>query len=153
MKAIAGANASHGRSDDVFSFFLRNGLPGGVDFSKVPPQLIRYFQFPLMRDGDRFERTDAYRFVFLNTASQKRFDGGLLVGREIFGIADHAIEPDYIMTDCIPKIRRCPDIPPGRNSFSCVRLGRLTSRADHRFTHPPGKLEAGFFCRGSWRTS
>jgi hypothetical protein len=102
MRAIAGANASHGFSDDVFGFFLRNRLPSGVHLSKIPPQLVRYFQFPLMRDGDRLKRTDAYRFVFLNTASEKRFDGGLLVGREIFGIADHAIEPDYIMTDCIP---------------------------------------------------
>src|SRR5580692_1833159 len=114
MRAIAGANASHGLSDDVFGLFLRNGLPGGVHLSKVPPQFIRYFQFSLMRDGDMLERTDAYRFVFLNTASEKRFDSGLLVGREIFGIADHAIEPDYIMTDCIsedsPASRR---IPPG----------------------------------------
>jgi hypothetical protein len=68
MRAIAGANASHGLSDDVFGFFLRNGLPSGVHLSKIPPQLVRYFQFPLMRDGDRLKRTDAYRFVFLNTA-------------------------------------------------------------------------------------
>jgi hypothetical protein len=61
-----------------------------------------------MGDCDRLEGTDADRFVFLNPASQKSFDSGLLVGRKIFGIADHAIQPHYIMTDCIPMIHRCP---------------------------------------------
>jgi hypothetical protein len=42
-----------------------------------------------MRDGDRLEGTDADPFIFLNTASEKRLDSGLLVGREISGIADH----------------------------------------------------------------
>src|ERR1700683_5072274 len=114
MGTIAGANASHGLSYYVLGFFLRNGLAGGVHFSKILPQFVRYFQSPLMRDGDRLEGTDADRFVFLNTASQKRFDGGLLVGREIFGIADHAIEPGYIMTDCIPMIAGVPKHPARR---------------------------------------
>src|SRR3984885_12263721 len=139
MRAIAGANASHGLSDDVFGFFLRNGLPSGVPLSKIPPQLVRYFQFPLMRDGDRLKRTDAYRFVFLNTAPEKRFDCGLLVGREIFGIADHAIEPDYIMTDCIPKIRRCPDAsrPAG--------FDRGAQAAHNQSLRVPGLLRSGKF--------
>ena len=57
---------------------------------------------------------DVDRFIFLNAASEKRFDSGLLVGREIFGIADHAIEPDYIMTDCIPMIAGVPKHPARR---------------------------------------
>lgn len=105
MGTIAGANASHGFSDDVFGFFLRNGLAGGVHFSKILSQFVRYFQFPLMRDSDRLEGADADRFAFPYTASQKRFDSGLLVGREIFGIADHGMKPDYIMTDCILKLQ------------------------------------------------
>jgi hypothetical protein len=66
MGTIAGANASHGLSDDVFGFSLRNRLAGGVHFSKIPPQFVRYFQSPLMRHADRLEGTDADRFVFLN---------------------------------------------------------------------------------------
>jgi len=89
MGTIARANASHGFSDDVFGFLLRNRLAGGINFSKILPQFVRYFQSPLMRDGNRLKGTDADRFVFRNTAAQKRFDGRLLVGREIFGIADH----------------------------------------------------------------
>ena len=154
MRTIAVANASHGFSDVIFGFFLRNRLAGGINFSKILPQFVRDFQSSLMGDCDRLEGTDADRFVFLNPASQKSFDSGLLVGRKIFGIADHAIQPHCIMTDCIPKISRCPDASlPAGNSLSFVRLGRMTSRAEHRFTHPlPGKLEAGFSCRGSWRT-
>jgi hypothetical protein len=65
------------------------GFRAGVHLSKIRPQLVRYFQFPLMPDGDRLEGTDADRIIFLNAASEKRFDSGLLVGREIFSIADH----------------------------------------------------------------
>jgi hypothetical protein len=60
------------------------GLRARVHFSKILSQFVRYFQSPPMRDGDGLEGTDADRFVFLNTASQKRLDGGLLAGREIF---------------------------------------------------------------------
>ena len=52
METIAWADASHGLSDHVFGFFLRNRLAASVHLSKMPPQLVRYFQFPLMRDGD-----------------------------------------------------------------------------------------------------
>ncbi len=69
---------------------------GAVWFLKRPNapfeqfKFVRYFQSPLMRDLDRLEGKDADRFAFLNTASQKCFDGGLLVVREVFGIADQA---------------------------------------------------------------
>ena len=42
MGAIALTNASHSFSDDVFGFFLRNGLAGGVHFSKVLPQFVHH---------------------------------------------------------------------------------------------------------------
>lgn len=59
---------------------VTNRLAGGVHFSKILPQFVRYFQSPLMRDSDRLEGTAADRFAFLNTASQTRFDSGILVG-------------------------------------------------------------------------
>lgn len=55
--AISRANASHGFGYDVSGFFLRNWLPGGVHFSKIPPQFVRYFQSPPMRDGGGLEGT------------------------------------------------------------------------------------------------
>ena len=99
MWAITRADASHGLGDDFLGFFLRDGLARGVNFSKVFPQLVGNFQFPLMRNGRRLEGTNADCHAFLNAASQKGFDDGLLVGREIFGIADHRVGPSYIMTD------------------------------------------------------
>jgi hypothetical protein len=62
MGAIAGANASNRLSDNLFGFFLRNSLAGGVYLGKILSQLIRDFQFPPMRNSDWLEGTDADRF-------------------------------------------------------------------------------------------
>src|ERR1700685_2737147 len=105
MGTIAGANTLHGLSDDVFSFFLRNGLSGGIHFSEILPQLVSNFQLPPMRNGGRFEGADADRLTLPNAASKESFNNRLLVGREIFGVADHWVGPVYIMTDWILEVR------------------------------------------------
>ena len=75
--------------NDVFRLFVRHGLAGGVHFGKVLPQFVGDLQLPRMRDHSGLESTDTDRFAVLNAASQKRFESGLLVGREFVGIANH----------------------------------------------------------------
>jgi hypothetical protein len=48
MGTIARANASHGFGDDVFGFFLRDLLAGGVRFCKILPQFGHDFEFALL---------------------------------------------------------------------------------------------------------
>ena len=105
MGTIAGTNASHGLGHDVFGFFVRKGFAGGVHLRKIFPQLRRDFQFPLRRNGGRLKGAYADSFALLDSASQKRFDSGLLVRRQILSITDHGMAPGHIMTGCIPEFR------------------------------------------------
>ena len=58
MGTIAGANAFHGFSDDVFGLFFRDGLAGSVHFGKILPKLIRNLTSPLAGNGRRVEKRE-----------------------------------------------------------------------------------------------
>lgn len=89
MGTIAWANASHCLIDNVFGICVRDRLAGSIYFRKVLPEFVRDFKLPLMRKRSRFEGADADRFAILDAASQKGFERGLLVGREVGGVANH----------------------------------------------------------------
>ncbi len=93
MGTIAWTNASHCLMDDVFCFFVRYGFASSIDFREVFLEFAGDLQLPLRGNRGRLEGTDANRFAILDTASQKGFERGLLVGREIGGIADHIEVP------------------------------------------------------------
>ena len=89
MRTITWANTSHRLNHEVLRFFVRNRLARCVHLRKVVSQLVGDLQLSLRRDSDGLEAADAHRFAVLNAASQKRFENGLLVRREIVGISDH----------------------------------------------------------------
>jgi hypothetical protein len=101
MRAIAGPGASDGLGHDFLGFLCGAGLTAGIHFGKIFPKFRRLFPPPLIREGRGIDDANADGFIFNHAPSQQAFDDGLLVGREIFGVADHGLEPDYIMTDWI----------------------------------------------------
>jgi hypothetical protein len=98
MWAITRPGAADGFGQNFLSVLRRAGLTVGIHFGEVFSQLRCLF-LPLIGKRWGFDGADADGFILQDTSSQQAFNGGLLVGGEIFCVAYHGTEADYIMTD------------------------------------------------------
>ena len=80
------------------SDLCRAGLTVASTSEKWFAVLALLFLAPLIGKFWGFDGAEADDFILQNAASQEAFNGGLLVGGEILGVANHGTETDY-MTD------------------------------------------------------
>src|ERR1019366_10680690 len=79
VRAVTGANASHGLGEDLFGFLGGAGSTAVIHLGEVVPQLLDEFFPALLGESRGLDGTNADLLVFQYTASEQTFNGRLLV--------------------------------------------------------------------------